>query len=237
MNKTLILFLLLIVVILYPLASEAKDPKLKEIPTDTVEYANKKLQYAYYMPKTSENPTEALILVPGLSGKGQGMINKEWKKLADEKKWLIIAPTFVFEGGNAFDNRKSYQYPKAWSGKALNTIFSKFAEDKGIRIDSLYMVGFSAGAQFVGRYIFLYSEKVKKAAIISSGGNDPIQKRISVEIFYGIGEKDTKVRKDNAEKFIREAQNIGILITEKTYPKTGHKFTKTMQADVIEFIR
>lgn len=99
------------------------------------------------------------------------------------------------------------------------------------------MVGFSAGAQFVARYIFLYPDKVKKAAIMASGGNDTIKKRISVEIFYGIGEKDSKIRKDNAEKFIREAKNMGISIVEKTYSKTGHKFTPAMHADVIDFMQ
>lgn len=112
MKKNLILFLLLTAFILYPILSEAKASKPVEIQTDSIEYANKKLQYAYYMPKTTENPTEALVLVPGLNGKGKGMITKEWRKIADEKEWLIIAPTFIFEGGKAFDNRKSYQYPQ-----------------------------------------------------------------------------------------------------------------------------
>lgn len=239
MKRILILSLLLMAIISFPISSEAK-PKVKKLPdvlSNNAEYNNKKLKYAYYIPKTTENPTEALVLVPGLRGQGKRMITPEWKKLADEQKWLIIAPTFVFEGEKAFKEQRSYQYPKVWSGEAFNTIFKQLAEEKNIRINSLYMMGFSAGAQFVGRYIFLYPEKVKKAAIISSGGNDVVSRRIPVEIFYGIGEKDTKIRLEAAEKFIQEAKKRGISIVNKTYPKTAHRYTKDMRTDIIEFLR
>ena len=237
MKKFLSLFLLLSVLALYPLSVMAAAKKPADVITDTVEYEKKRLRYSYYMPQTTTSPSEELVLVPGLNGQGKSMITKEWKQLADEKKWLILAPTFRFEGAKAFNAQQSYQYPKVWSGKALNAAFEKLAEDKGVRVSSLYMVGFSAGAQFVERYIFLYPDKIKKAAIISSGSNDSVEKRISTEIFYGIGEKDKDVRKEAATKFIGEAKNKGISIIGKTYPKTGHSFNKDMKADVIEFLK
>ena len=62
-----------------------------------------------YMPKTSTTPNEALVIVAGLRVQGQKMITKEWKELADNNKWLIISPTFSYEGDNAFKEQKSYQ--------------------------------------------------------------------------------------------------------------------------------
>ena len=202
----------------------------------SVTYKNKQLEYAYYVPKNvlPQSNLSAIILVPGLNGKGETLLDQSWMNFADKKNWVIIAPSFVFEGEQAFQQARSYQYPKAWSGGALKAILQQFSE-KGYKISSLYMMGFSAGAQFVGRYALLNPQQVKKCAIIASGGNDKITKNVPVKFFYGIGKNDAGNRRLFADTFETEAKRKRISITKKVYENTGHSLTIEMQNDVRQF--
>ena len=201
-----------------------------------VSYQNKKLEYAYYAPPniSPKAGMSAIVLVPGLNGKGESLIDQAWMDFANKKNMIIIAPSFVFEGEAAFQNEKSYQYPQAWSGGALNAILKQFA-GKGYKINSLYMMGFSAGAQFVGRYAFLNSSKVKKCAIIASGGDIKVAKTVSAKFFYGIGENDASNRRSFADAFEKEAKSKHISVIKKVYKNAGHNLTKEMQDDVRHF--
>ena len=153
----------------------------------SVEYGGRELAYAYYVPGTVTAEPDAIILVPGLNGRGESMINSKWLALSESTGRPIIAPSFVFEGDEALRKNESYQYPQFWSGGALNAIFDQFAE-KGIHIQHLYMAGFSAGAQFVGRYSLAHPDQVTKCAIGASGGNDPVDYASPVRFFYAVGE-------------------------------------------------
>ena len=210
-----------------------------EVLKSKVTYQGKKLEYAYYIPSTlgTRNKVGAIVLVPGLNGKGEDMIDQRWIEFADKTHKIIIAPTFVFEGDDAFAKKKSYQYPNVWSGNALKTIFKKIAKKKGYQIKSLYMMGFSAGAQFVGRYAFANPQQVKKCAIIASGGNDKITSHVGVKFFYGIGYNDASNRREFANTFEKEAAKHNIDVVKKVYAGTGHTLTQGMQDDVREFFK
>ncbi|MBR6412267.1 MAG: hypothetical protein IKS41_03795 [Alphaproteobacteria bacterium] len=201
-----------------------------------VEYQGRTLNYAYYVPNNVTEEPDALILVPGLNGRGEHMINPKWIALSNKTGRPIIAPSFVFEGDIAFLKNESYQFPNAWSGGALNAILDQFAE-KGIRIQHLYMAGFSAGAQFVGRYSLAHPNKVVKCAIGASGGNDPIDYASPVKFFYAIGEKDQANRRFFADEFAKQAASYGVSVIQKKYPNTGHSFTPEMENDFINFLK
>jgi len=201
----------------------------------SVEYAGKKLDYAYYVPETVTSTPDAIILVPGLNGRGEHMLNQKWIDLSERTGRPIIAPSFVFEGDAAFRNNQSYQYPNVWSGDALNAILAQFAE-KGIQIQSLYMAGFSAGAQFVGRYSLAHPNQVVKCAIGAAGGNDPINYASPVKFFYAIGENDQQNRRKFSDEFVDQAAAYGVSVERKIYPHTGHNFTAEMENDYIRFL-
>ena len=208
-----------------------------EVLTSSVHYKNKKLEYAYYIPSDimrTKDKVSAIVLVPGLDGKGEDMIDKDWMTFADKKNWIIISPSFVFEGSEAFQKGTSYQYPKVWSGGALNEIFKRFSA-KGLKISNLYLMGFSAGAQFVGRYSLSNPQRVKKCAIIASGGNDDITKAVPVKFFYGIGTSDADNRREFADTFEKQAKKYHVSVVKKEYNGVGHSLTSAMQNDVRSF--
>ena len=200
-----------------------------------VEYGGRGLDYAYYVPETVTAEPDAIVLVPGLNGRGESMINSKWLALSEQTGRPIIAPSFVFEGDEAFQKNESYQYPSVWSGDALNAIFEQFAE-KGIHIQNLYMAGFSAGAQFVGRYSLAHPDQVTKCAIGASGGNDPVDYASPVKFFYAVGENDEEYRRQNADRFVDQAEGYGVSIERKIYPGVGHTFTSEMEDDFIRFL-
>ena len=200
-----------------------------------VVYQGRNLDYAYYVPESVDEAPNALILVPGLNGRGEHMINSKWMALSDRTGWPIIAPSFVFEGDAAFGNHESYQYPNVWSGGALNAIFDQFAE-KGIRIQSLYMAGFSAGAQFVERYSLAHPDQVAKCAVGAAGGIDPIDYASPVKFFYAIGENEQANRRQFSDEFVDQAAAYGVAVDRKIYPHTGHSFTAEMEDDFIRFL-
>ena len=200
-----------------------------------VEYQGKRLDFAYYVPESVTAKADAIILVPGLNGRGEQMIDDKWMALSDKTGRPIIAPSFVFEGDAAFRKEKSYQYPKVWSGGALNAILDAFA-NKGIRIRYLYMAGFSAGAQFVGRYALANPNQVAKCAIGAAGGNDPIDYRSPVKFFYAIGENEESNRRQISDIFMKQAATYGVSVDRKIYPNVGHTYTAEMEDDFIRFL-
>ena len=205
-----------------------------EVLKDHIYYASKKVDYAYYIPPNVPRQADAMILTPGLNTTGEKLITPDWIALADRKGWPIIAPSFVFEGDRAFQEERSYQYPRAWSGYALDKIIQNFIH-KGVKIKSLYMAGFSAGAQFSGRYALWQPKKVKKCAIYASGGNDKVKEYVPVEFLYGIGSSDQENRRTFADQFVQQAQTKKIKITKKVYENIAHTFTVNMQRDIIQF--
>ena len=200
-----------------------------------VEYQGRTLNYAYYVPASITAEPDALILVPGLNGQGEHMINSKWIALSDKTGRPIIAPSFVFEGDAAFQRNESYQFPNFWSGGALNAILDQFSE-KGIYIQHLYMAGFSAGAQFVERYTLAHPDQVSKCAIGAAGGIDPIDYTCPVQFFYAIGEKDQSNRRQFADEFADQAAAYGVSVIQKKYPNIGHSFTSDMENDFIDFL-
>ena len=143
-----------------------------------------------------------------------------------------MAPTFK-HNDNDFNQQKSYQYPGAWSGAALDSMLER-AKSKGLNYSRLYMVGFSAGGQFVSRYSLLHPEKVDACAILSSGARVKPTQKTNVKYFVGVGTSDIDYRKENAEIFYRAAVGLGIPVVYRTYPM-DHTLSPEEINDVANF--
>lgn len=79
----------------------------------TNNYANARLDYYYYLPSiVSGNryaPYSVLVMIPGLSGRGEHFVSREFKKFADQENLIIVAPSFVWDEKN-WNSKLSYQY-------------------------------------------------------------------------------------------------------------------------------
>ena len=206
------------------------------IPTDN--YANTQLEYYYYIPSTViGNEQEAhpvLVMVPGLSGRGERFVTREFKKFADEEHFIIVAPSFVFDEDN-WDSQQSYQYPSAWSGNALLEIINHLEEKHGITTSQMYLFGFSAGAQFALRFCLWKPELCIACAAHGSGGTVRPVRRVETRFFITVGSQDVS-RIEKAKEFYGAARDLGIDVTYREYD-TGHSLTSDQIKDSLDFFR
>ena len=196
---------------------------------------NRTVKFYYYIPAkllNSKTPYPLIVTVPGLDGDGKNAVYGELVDLAERKGYAILAPTFKFNQAD-FDAQKAYQYPAVWSGKALLDMLSK-AKSNGLNYSRLYLVGFSAGAQFVSRFSFIYPDIIDACAIMSSGARVAPKKKTNVKYFVGIGIRDIEYRTENAKIFYNAAISLGIPIEYKQY-SMEHEISGTELNDVVNF--
>lgn len=219
----------------------AETPVVKLEARKTVDYistpnsTNSSVKFFYYIPVSllaSQTPYPVITWVPGLDGDGEESVPGELYDLADKKGYAILSPTFKFNE-NDFNQNKSYQYPQAWSGKALVDMLDK-AKEHGLNYSKLYMVGFSAGAQFSSRFSFMKPEMVDACALLGSGARVQPDRKTNVKYFIGIGTQDTEYRQQNAEIFYNAAQKLNIPIVYNKY-NIEHDTNEAEFNDVVEF--
>lgn len=205
----------------------------------TTNYANLNLGYYYYIPKKiKKNKIQNapfLIIVPGTNGKGQDIVTQPFKDFAQQKGFVIIAPSFVDDDKN-FDNETSYQYPAAWSGKALNKILSDFYTKQHIKSKELYFFGLSAGAQFAERYSLLYPNTVTACFLFAPGGITEPKKKQKTKFVINVGNQDDPDHKKAAADFYNSAKALGIDVKYKEY-NIGHKLSNEQITDSITFFK
>lgn len=205
----------------------------------TQNYANPKLGYYYYIPKSiKKNKVQKapfLIMVPGLSGNGQDFVTQPYKDFAQKKGFIIIAPSFMEDDKN-WNSETSYQYPIAWSGKAFNNILSDFSTKQNIHPKGLYLFGISAGAQFAERYALLYPKDVTACFLCAPGGVTLPTTKQKTKFIISVGNKDENVRKQAAYKFYKTAKTLGINVKYKEY-NIGHGLSDKQIHDSIVFFR
>ena len=218
-----------------PVAENAASG-IDSIETDN--YANKKLEFYYYIPsKVIDNKQKSypvLIFVPGLSGRGENAVTAEFKRLADQEGFIIIAPSFVFDEAN-WNSKTSYQYPEVWSGNALLDIIAKVKEKNALNPSKLYLHGFSAGAQFVLRFALWKPELCAACAAHASGGTVVPDKYCNVKFMVSVGKEDTD-RIAKAENFYNSAKADGIDVNYRQY-EGGHVLPPAEITDCMNFFK
>ena len=204
---------------------------------ETDNYANKSLKFFYFIPKSlleSSEPYPLIVWVPGLDSDGEETLPWEFYEFAENNGFAILTPSFRFDEEN-LNKMMSYQFPAVWSGKAFMDILDKSKKD--LNFSKLYLVGFSAGAQFVSRFSLLQPDMVDACAILSSGGDvKPTENVKNVKYFYGVGLKDDKFRINNADNFTKEAKKLGINVELKKYD-FDHSMDEKEVADIMNFFK
>lgn len=209
------------------------DEDISWIPTNN--YANKKLNFYYYIPHSVKNKQSVpiIVMVNGLSSRGEAFVTPEVKQFAHDEGFIIVAPSFIFDEEN-WDRQESYQFPAAWSGQALLDIIGELKFKKNINPGPFYMMGYSAGAQYVGRFALLYPEIVSAAVVYAAGGAYLPNNHINVKFFVAIGNKDADHRKQVILDFITLAKTYAIYYESKEYD-VSHTTCPELYSDALDF--
>lgn len=218
-------------------AQDIAQSKKEVLYVNTPNFTNSTVKFMYYIPASLVNSKKSfpvIVYVPGLDGDGETSVNQEFYELADSSGFGILTPTFKFNMDD-FQQNKSYQYPSAWAGDALVDMLN-MAKGRGLNYSKIYLVGFSAGAQFSTRFSLFKPELVDACAIMASGARVIPRQANNVKYFVGIGTSDTEYRRENALLFANNARKLGMSVEYHQYP-IGHDMNEQEINDVVEFFK
>ena len=165
-----------------------------------------------------------LFLCPVYNGNGLRRVSGDglFLRLADERGWFVIAPTFKQEGQDTHNRKKSYYYPEEFSGKAVFEALALIARKYPISQDGLFLQGLSGGAQFVHRFAIWAPERVAAVAVNSSSWFDePDEKSRQVAWLVTIGDSDLSY--ENTLKFVNNLREAGALPILRSYAGMVHE--------------
>ncbi len=200
----------------------------EKIWSDTIETSNphqSELTYHVYRPALQADARPwTLVLLGGFNADGRRFMKAPYTRFASEHGYIIVAPSFKSSHQN-FRDRVSYQFPQAWSGRALHAILDRLAASEPIDRDHIMVFGFSAGAQFAHRFALLYPSSCVASASHAAGGYTAPETFTQTQFLVTVGSKDSESRKKWARIFTDAADALGISVQHEIINGAGHNLT------------
>jgi len=204
-----------------------------------------KVLYDFYIPpKTTQGLLDVLVCVGGLPiindqyvySSTQDCMDERWKEFASDHQVAILGLGFLFKP-QQWAQQASYQYPQAWSGQALNQILNIAKQKFPLNIDSLYLFGISAGAQFSLRFALMNPRRVKAVAAHAFGGYELPTEFVPTKFLVTVGQEDNDPisRREFLELFFSACQREKIDIQKEIIPGLKHRQTEVQNQMSREF--
>jgi predicted esterase len=181
--------------------------------------------FEVYVPDGLPSGHPVLLLVPGCNGKGGEFLDsREWTDFADREGAVLLAPTFR-TNLREIRERSGYYYPGIWSGKAVLDALEELQRRVPIRMDKIFVFGFSAGAHFAHRFALWRPDRVGAFVAYSAGWWDfPDERLKTVPALILCGEDDPRLNASLA--FAQKGLVLGCPWIWRSYPGTGHELTE-----------
>lgn len=162
------------------------------------------VEILYTLPKEINNQTKVLFLIHGNSRDVKKYLNL-WLEDAKDKNVILVAPHFTKEN---YPNFGTLQIAKS-SGKILNdqsnnltnsisSFFTYFKSKYNLESSTYRIFGFSAGSQFVHRYLMYGKDTRTEKAVLGSAGWYTFLN----EEKYPYGTKNMPIEKERYEWFL-----------------------------------
>lgn len=165
-----------------------------------------------------------LVIVPFFNGDGLKRVtgSSPLLKLADEREWFVVAPTFKQDKADVRNRSLSYYYPEKWSGRAVLDALEIIRQKHPIATDGLFMQGLSGGAQFAHRFAIWAPERVTAVAVNSSSWFDaPDEKSCQTAWLVTIGDSDPSY--ENSLRFVDQLRKAGAAPVFRSYLGMVHE--------------
>ena len=201
---------------------------------------NPEIPYYVRVPANYSPTTRARVLFrcPVYNGIGVRCVSGygPFQRLADERGWFMVSPTFKQGGKETKDRTKSYYYPETFSGKATLEALDLIAKKYPIATDNLLMQGMSGGAQFVHRFSIWAPERVTACAVNSSSWFDvPNERSAQIAWLITIGESDKAY--ENSLNFFDQLRKAGALPIFRSYIGMVHEGSTKVDEFNILFLK
>ena len=214
-----ILFLLLTTACSGVSGSRAIRPSsyLREAPSE---------YYIYFPEKYTENRTWPLFIgIHGAGGTGRDCWSS-WQEFADDYGFILVCPSLADETGGWLQ--------EAGEEKLINIINSVYRE-ASVR-NQVFLVGFSAGAQFVQGFAFSHARFVSGVSVLSSGNfYSPPANTSSIPFLVIVGETDNDSRVEGARQFSENLRNLGYFTQFHILPNVAHEISPEARKLTISF--
>ncbi len=162
------------------------------------------VEILYTLPKEINNQTKVLFIIHGNSRDVKKYLNL-WLEDAKDKNVILVAPHFSKEN---YPNFGTLQIAKS-SGKILNdqsnnltnsisSFFTYFKSKYNLESSTYRIFGFSAGSQFVHRYLMYGKDTRTEKAVLGSAGWYTFLN----EEKYPYGTKNMPIEKERYEWFL-----------------------------------
>lgn len=199
--------------------SKAINPSsyLREAPSE---------YYIYFPEKYTEKRAWPLFI--GIHGVGETGRDcwSSWQEFADDYGFILICPSLADETGG---------WLQADGEEKLIDIINSVYREANVR-NQVFLVGFSAGAQFVQGFAFSHSRFVSGVSVLSSGNfYSPPANTSSIPFLVIVGEIDNDSRVEGARQFADNLKNLGYLSQFHLLPDVAHEMSPEARKLTIAF--
>jgi len=170
--------------------------------------------YYFYLPDgyTVEKTWPLFIAVHGSATDGSGCW-ETWQPFADDYGFVLLCPELADPDGRLHQLR---------ANERLLAILSQVYEEHSLR-PSIFLMGFSAGGQFVHGYAFMHPNYVKGVAVIAPGNAyPPPPDARHIPFLVMIGERDQAGNLDVARQLAAMLENSGYAVELQILEGMGH---------------
>jgi len=201
--------------------SKAINPSsyLREAPSE---------HYIYFPKKYTENQTWPLFIgIHGAGGTGRDCW-ESWQEFADDYGFILVCPSLADETGG---------WLQADGEEKLTNIINSVYREANIR-NKVFLVGFSAGAQFVQGFAFSHARFVSGVSVLSSANfySPPANTR-SLPFLVIVGEIDNDSRVEGARQFADNLRSLGYYSQFHLLPNVAHEMSPEARNITIAFFK
>lgn len=186
-------------------------------------------EYYLYLPEGySDNKYWPVFIgIHGSGGSGRDCWNL-WQQHADEDGFILICPSLTDASGG---------WSQSDGDQRLIAIINQVFRDYRIQ-NQVFLVGFSAGAQFVQGFAFRYPSYVSAVAVLSSGNFlAPSEGVLYIPFLVVVGDKDNSSLIDGASSFVQSLQSIGVSAEFHLLEGVGHSVAQESKDLTLQLFR
>ncbi|MBN2386219.1 MAG: hypothetical protein JXB85_04310 [Anaerolineales bacterium] len=184
-------------------------------------------EFFLYVPK-DYSPERAWPVFVGIHGQGGSGLDcwTLWQSYAEQEGFILVCPSIADQHGGWYQDDGE---------RIVLQVLSQVRTDYHLE-PRIFLVGFSAGAQFVQGFAFGYPQLVAGVAVLSAGNYyAPTGNARNIPFLVVIGTLDDSTSIAYCEEFVASLQRNGYTVAYHPLPFLGHAVNGSGRRLTIEF--
>ncbi len=186
-------------------------------------------EYYLYVPRsyTAERSWPVFVGIHGSSGSGLHCWYW-WQAFAEQESYILICPTLT-EGGTGWHQSEGE--------RKVSAVVSQVRSEYNLE-DTIFLAGFSAGAQLVQGYAFRNPQSVKGVAVLSPGyAFSSTMDARDIPFLVVTGDQESPRRLEVFDQIVALLEQNDFEVENHLLPGVGHTVTDETMKLTIDFFR